>query len=56
MSLPDEAYPSSEDTYLLIDALKEDVELLMETLGDGGVAVEIGYVHVFSTVLLFGLD
>lgn len=39
-----ESYPSSEDTYLLLDVLKHDEELIDEKLGDCGIAVEIGYV------------
>lgn len=42
MSLRDEAYPSSEDTFLLLDTLKEDEELLSTRVGDGGIVVEIG--------------
>lgn len=39
----DGVYPASEDTYLLIDALKEDEEFLREQF-KMGLCIEIGYV------------
>lgn len=45
MPLKDEAYPSSEDTFLLLDALKDDADRLSALLGPGGLILEIGYVY-----------
>lgn len=41
----DGVYPSSEDTFLLIDALEGDKELLKERCAEGGWCIEVGYVY-----------
>jgi len=53
--LKEEAYPSSEDTFLLLDALKEDSSRVSNMLGAGGLILEVGYVyssHVYLGYIL----
>lgn len=41
----DGVYPSSEDTFLLIDALESDVPQLTEAVEHIGFCLEVGYVR-----------
>ena len=42
----DGVYPSSEDSFLLMDALEQDVEFIKQTIGSEPFCIEIGYVGV----------
>lgn len=44
MEAADGVYPSSEDTYLLIDALQSDADYIRQTIGSEPLCIEIGYV------------
>lgn len=48
----DGVYPSSEDTFLLIDALKKDDKFLQDRVGHYALCIEIGYViNHFVTII-----
>lgn len=44
----DGVYPSSEDTFLLIEALCIEKDLIKNAMNPGGVCLEIGYVALLA--------